>query len=280
MKKKYFQKSTFITFIFFITSISSFATDLKVQSIMQPKGLAQMLLQYQIIFIIANINRLPALNYFNQVTITKKNDPTYQWSTTVEGIPIDSFTTQQHSSAELWTPMNPGEYTIKVQVFYEDDIDHSNDSISESITVEELGDPFLHFPFRVSQVQYQNPVLKDFSNTGLFSVDYSNLDTVTYINVMGRVDSSRPYNWIIQNAPLFPFKDLSTSTFFFNYDDMNVTRDSQITTMSINITWTNKILSEPYEVNRDTSVAVNSVLFDVAINNEVVDSVFNVPSST
>ncbi|MCL5992511.1 MAG: hypothetical protein M1419_10500 [Bacteroidetes bacterium] len=280
MKNNYLLKSAFIALIFFITSISSFATDLKVQSIIQPKGYVQMLLQYQIIFIIANINRLPALNYFNQVTITKKNDPTYLWNTTVEGIPIDSFSTMQHSTIDLWAPMNPGEYTIKVEVFFEDDIDNSNNTLSENIIVQEPGEPFLKYPFKLSQVQYLNPVLKDFSNTGLFSVDYSNLDTVTYINVMGRVDSSKPYNWIIQNAPLFPFKDPSTSTFFFNYDDMYVTRDSQITTMSINISWTNKILTAPYEVNRDTSVVVNLVLFDVATNNEVVDSVFNVPSST
>ena len=280
MKKLNFFKGTYFALILFLITAYASATDLKVQSIIQPKGLAQMLYQYQIIFIIANINRLPALNYNNLVTITKKNDPTYQWSTTVEGIPIDSFTTQQHSSAESWTPMNPGEYTIKVQVFFGDDIDHSNDTLSESITVEEMGDPFLQFPFRVSQVQYRNPSLKEFSNTGLFSVDYSNLDTVKYINVMGRVDSSKPYKWIIQNAPLFPFKDISTSTFFFNYDDMNVARDSQITTMSINISWTNKILSSAYEVKRDTSVAVNLVLFDVATYNEVVDSIFNVPTFT
>ncbi|OGU10477.1 MAG: hypothetical protein A2X61_08725 [Ignavibacteria bacterium GWB2_35_12] len=280
MKKKYFLKSAFIALIFLIASISSYATDLKVQSIIQPKGIAQLLFQYQIIFIIANINRLPALNYYNQVTITKKNDPTYQWSTTVEGIPIDSFTTQQHSSAESWTPVNPGEYTIKVQVFFDDDIDHSNDTISSSITVEEPGEPFLKFPFQLGQVQYYHPRPVDNSNTGLMSVTYSNLDTTTYVNVMGRVDSSNPYKWIVQNAPLFPFHDPSTSTFFFDFDDLNVAPDTRVTTMDISITWTDKILSSPFEVTRDTSIAVNQVLYDVATTNEVVDSIFNVPSFT
>jgi len=118
MKKIYYIKSAVIAFAFIVLTISASATDLKVQSILQPRGILQMLLPYQIVFIIANINRLPAMNYYNQVTITKKNDPTYQWLTTVEGIPIDSFTTQHHTSTDSWTPMNPGEYTIKYRFFW------------------------------------------------------------------------------------------------------------------------------------------------------------------
>ncbi|TAL68720.1 MAG: T9SS type A sorting domain-containing protein [Bacteroidetes bacterium] len=279
MKKHYFLHKAIFAVVIFIIFNSAKATDLTIQSIIQPKGIVQMLMQYQIIFIVANINKLRADNYYNQVTITKNGDPTYQWGTSVEGIPIPPYSVQQHNSTESWTPPGPGSYKIKVQVFYGDDIDHSNDSLSANITVQS-SEIIKKYPFNFSQANFEYPKKAMNSQSGGFTVEFPPLQSPQFVSVMARLRSSSPFQWIVRNMPLLPFKNISKICYWFDYSVLNVENGVSVDSLSVSIKWTDSVMYAPFEVSTDSVVTVNKENIVINTNNGIVDTTLNIPITT
>jgi hypothetical protein len=179
----------------FLIPASAFATDLTIGHIVSPFGELAKGKAVPVTFWVRNINRLDATQFTLTVTIKKKGSSTPVYTSTFEKSALPKYDSASYTAPTAFTPPDTGLYDITINVNYSDDIDHSNDTRTETFHV--TAPPNLGT--RVRQFSYFGPTGDSQSTIGIIEFTIPPTTKPCFINVLIKRNDTSQAVWIVRN---------------------------------------------------------------------------------
>lgn len=182
-----------------ITPREASATDLKVQQIYLDQ---HMLFRQAILieFLLVNQNILLAEFFTYRTRIWRKGITTPVYDQTESGENLLPFTERRIGMTALWNPVVSGEYEVEVAVNFSEDIDTSNNTLKQDLTLVEKP----NIDLKVEQVVYFAPTKDSLTTYGVVSMAIPTTTTVKFLNVLVRRNSSSAPIWMVRNVMILP----------------------------------------------------------------------------
>jgi hypothetical protein len=180
------------------------ATDLRPVQYIALYGQLRALMAAQFAIEIANDNRLATSEYTIAVTIRNKINGTLVYQSEIPGQNIAPYTHLTLLLTQLWYPLTSGMYTITTSISFGEDIDPSNNTITQ--------DAFVYPPALLAAL-YWNAYVRPFVNRdrsdATFQYRYGPSNVYRYLNVRAWTLAGIAY-WLLRNQAVPPSQDSVT----------------------------------------------------------------------
>lgn len=180
------------------------ATDLRPVQYIALYGQLRALMAAQLAIEIANDNRLATAEYTIIVSIRNKLNGTLVYQTEIPGQNIAPYSHLTLLLTQLWYPLSSGMYTVTTSVSFAEDIDPSNNTITQDALV---------YPPVLLAALYWNAYVRPFVNrdkaNATFQYRYGPSNVYRYLNVRAWTIAGIAY-WILRNQAVPPSLDSVT----------------------------------------------------------------------
>lgn len=187
--------------LFMLCAVFARSTDLTVTKLVLPPPTITLGTPALIVFNVANINVLPALEYTIAVAVTHKTSGTVVFNETVAGIPIQPNTEVEHRTEQVWNAVLAGAYDVSLSINFAEDINTSNNTQHYSVVVSEQ--PLLRIA--AYYLLWRNMYATSFFGDAAFDMMLTRPSPKwQYANVFIALSRQAAAQWILRNILLPP----------------------------------------------------------------------------
>lgn len=182
------------------------ATDLFVKGFVAEWGTVYAAEAARFSIIIGNQNILGAETYSVRFSITEDGVATPEFEGEYDGPPIEPFTEEKLTIPIDWTP-SPKlglTYTLSATIDFEDEINPSNNTLTEKLTIK----PSIGY-FSLLHQQVEAPYTNTDRRHAALEYTYEGADTWRYLNVRALIEGNE-WGWLLRNEPIPPATDSVT----------------------------------------------------------------------
>lgn len=194
----------FVAVVAFFAAHSAMATDMRPVRLFPVYGQFRALMTAQLAIEIANDNRLAAADYTIAVAIRSKLTGALVFQSEIPGRNIEPYTHLTLLFSQLWYPLASGLYTVTTSIAFSEDINPSNNTITQDEMV---------YPPVLLAALYWNSVVRpyvsrDKANATLL-YRYAASSIYRYLNVRAWSAAGVAY-WLLRNQAVPPSQDSVT----------------------------------------------------------------------
>ena len=184
-----------------LCAVHARSTDLTVTKLVLPPPTVTLGTPALIVFNVANINVLPALEYTIAVAVTHKTSGNVVFNEVVAGIPIQPNTEVEHRTEQVWNALVAGTYDVSLSINFADDINTSNNTQHYAVVVSEQ--PLLRIA--AYYLLWRNMYATSFFGDAAFDMMLTRPSLKwQYANVFIALSRQAAAQWILRNILLPP----------------------------------------------------------------------------